>query len=57
MEESIPMTICHTCGFSQEVDKSYSLEWPHACAAWLERLFWSKDHTLNCPDFDEQEVL
>ena len=53
MEESISITICHTCGFAQEVDKSYSLEWPHACAAWLERLFWSKDHTLNCPDFDE----
>ena len=46
--------ICHTCGFTQEVDEDYAREWPLACNEWLQQLYWSRDHTLNCPDFDDQ---
>lgn len=51
---TVLITVCHTCGFVQEVDKRYSQEWPISCGEWMDRIYWSVDHTLFCPDFEEK---
>ena len=55
MDTTIIITVCHTCGFVQDVDTNYADDWPNACAAWIDQLYFSKDHTLTCPDFDDQD--
>ena len=52
MQEFYTYEICHTCGFSQEVGEFDYEEWPSACNEWIQQLYLSQDHTLNCPDFD-----
>jgi hypothetical protein len=53
--KTIKITVCSACGHSQDVDQTYANDWPNACAAWMDQIYLSQDHTLNCPDFDNQD--